>query len=286
MKKNPYELITDAIIKKLEQGTIPWKRPWSIQRDMPKNLVSHKEYNGINIWMLLSMGYESRYWGTFKQIKELGGEVIKGERGTPIVFWSIFSKMNEETEREERFFTLRHWTVFNFEQTKGLKRPSDDSNSPTYTNTLVDDSNAVKTLNNMPNPPKIVHQRQMAFYNPIEDIVNLPKKESFSSIEEYYSTLFHELSHSTGHKTRLNREGITNPDKFKSHKYSIEELIAEFSASYVMGSIGLLDKTIDNSASYIDGWIKVLRKNPKYLVSAASKAMKSANYILNIREDV
>lgn len=285
IRKDPYKLITDIIVSKLEEGTVPWKRPWSMSKDSPKNIISSKDYNGVNIWVLMSMGYTSRYWGTFKQISDAGGKVVKGQKGTPVVFWNIRTVEDKETGDDKKLFTLRYWTVFNLDQTEGIERPEDDSGSETNDNPFQDIQSAQAVVENMPNRPRIDHAEQRAYYNPARDFVNMPKPETFNSPVEYYSTLFHELSHSTGHESRLNREGITNHTGFGSHGYSVEELIAEFSASYIMGSLDLLNSTVDNSAAYIKSWIKVLKENPKYLISASSKAVKSADYILDIKKE-
>ena len=135
----------------------------------------------------------------------------------------------------------------------------------------------------MPNVPEITHQSQPACYSPLLDVVNMPRPESFDTPENYYSTLFHELTHSTGHESRLNRKGITDPVRFGSHSYSKEELIAEMGSAFLSGHCGIEDRILDNSAAYINGWLGRLRNDPKLVVMAAAKAQKSSDYIQGVK---
>ena len=135
----------------------------------------------------------------------------------------------------------------------------------------------------MPNAPAITHQSQRACYSPLLDIVNMPQPESFDAPTAYYGTLFHELTHSTGHESRLNRDSITDPVRFGSHTYSREELIAEMGAAFLNGHCGIDASTLDNSAAYIHGWLKRLKNDPKLVVQAAGKAQRASDYILGVK---
>jgi len=276
-----YQLITDRIIEKLEAGTIPWKMPWS--SDAPKNLISGKSYRGINVFLLGSLGYMSPYWLTFKQAQSLGGHVNKGEKSTPVVFWKSWKTLeaNADGKHEEKSrFVLRYYRVFNIEQ---CNLPAEEVPQEETERAFDPIPKAEQVVADMPSRPEITHQQQRACYSPILDIVNMPKPESFDAPVNYYSTLFHELAHSTGHQSRLNRDSITDPVRFGSHTYSREELIAEMGAAFLSGHCGLEDSTLDNSAAYIKGWLGRLRNDPKLVVQAAGKAQRAADYILDVK---
>jgi antirestriction protein ArdC len=173
---------------------------------------------------------------------------------------------------------IRYYKVFNAEQTEGIdypKPPERDFNPI---------EEAEKILAGMPNRPAITHGEARAYYRPSEDRVNLPPQGSFTSDEAYYSTLFHELAHATGHASRLDRKEITEVNLFGSHDYSKEELVAEMGSAYLCGASGISPQTIDNQAAYIHGWLRKLRDDQKFVVLAAAKAQKAADYILNIRD--
>jgi len=262
-----YAIITDSIIEKLEQGTIPWKMPWS--SDAPKNLVSGKAYRGINVFLLGSLGYMSPYWLTFKQAKSLGGYVNKGEKSVPVIFWKSWSTLetNADGKHEEKSrFVLRYYRVFNIEQC--TLPPEEIPQADPTAQTFDPIPKAESVVEAMPNAPELTHQSQRACYSPLLDVVNMPRPESFDTPENYYSTLFHELTHSTGHESRLNRKGITDPVRFGSHSYSKEELIAEMGAAFLSGHCGIEDRILDNSAAYINGWLGRLKNDPKLVVMA------------------
>lgn len=278
------EIITNKIIGLLEQGTVPWHRPWS-NHEVPKNLVTKKEYRGINVFMLSAMGFGSPFWASFKQVKELGGSVKKDQHGCPVVFWKWIEK-KEETEDGDitikRIPYLRYYTVFNIEQTEDIDEKKIPALAVRYNN--IERIEACEgTVANMPKRPQIVHREQRAYYQPVKDIVNLPKLESFDGAEEYYSTLFHELVHSTGHQTRLNRKGVNGTEGewsvFGSVPYAKEELVAELGAAFLCGYSQIENKTIDNSASYIDSWLSKLRKDKTLIVHAAAQAQRAVDFI-------
>ena len=277
-----YAIITNQIIEKLEQGVCPWRMPWS--SDGPKNLTSGKAYRGINILLLGSQGYANPYWLTFKQAKSLGGHVKKGAKSTPVVFWKTYSttETNDEGEQAEKGrFVLRYFRVFNLDQ---CELPADKMPEDVATTKHFDPiPKCEQVAKAMPNAPAITHQSQRACYSPLLDIVNMPQPESFDAPTAYYGTLFHELTHSTGHESRLNRDSITDPVRFGSHTYSREELIAEMGAAFLNGHCGIDASTLDNSAAYIHGWLKRLKNDPKLVVQAAGKAQRASDYILGVK---
>ena len=274
-----YEIITDTIIQKLEQGVIPWRKPWS-GGGLPQNFVSGKRYRGINLTLLNLSDYSSPYWLTFKQAGELGGRIKKGEKSTMVVFWKwlqVTDVDEEDRSIDKQIPFLRYYRVFNLEQTEGIDYTSEES--------AIDFKpieNCERVVHEMSDCPVIRHKGTRAFYSPSEDYIQMPPAGSFVSCEEYYSTLFHEMAHSTGHERRLNRSSLSDYAPFGSKTYGTEELIAEFSASFLCGHTGIEQETVDNSAGYIGGWLKKIREDKKMLVFAAAKAQKAVDYILNL----
>ena len=133
----------------------------------------------------------------------------------------------------------------------------------------------------MPNPPEIVHAGDKAYYSPTTDRITMPPRGLFENGEEYWSTLWHEEGHAVGHPRRLNRESIKEAAPFGSAIYSVEEIVAEMTAAYLCGITGIENRTIDNSAAYIAGWVKQLRDQPKLIIHAAAQAQRACDYILN-----
>ena len=225
------------------------------------------------------MGYANPYWMTFKQAQKLNAKVIKGEKGTPLVYWNFIEKKNADGEDKTIPF-MRYYTVFNADQIEGLE--DNFYPKPVEQIKFKKIDKCEKIVSKFKNKPKIQHIEQRAYYRPSNDMVNMPASDTFKTREEYYSTLFHELGHSTGHKTRLNRKGITDLNLFGSHDYSKEELVAEMTASFLCGVSGIENTTIDNSAAYLKGWLQVLKKDSKLIVAAAQLAQKGADYIQGI----
>jgi antirestriction protein ArdC len=275
-----YEIITNKIIEKLEQGVIPWQKPWR-GTGLPKNFITKKLYRGINIFLLHMQGYGSPYWLTFKQVKELKGCVRQGEKGTLIVYWNwhkvVIQQMEEEIEKLAPF--LRYYKVFNVEQCEGLKIAI-----PENKNNFNPIAECEKVVRQMPNPPIIKQGKREAYYLPTEDIINIPRPALFKNEQEYYCALYHEIIHSTGHQKRLNRKGAAELNGFGSKEYSKEELIAEIGASYLCAYTGIENKTIDSSAAYIKGWLEKLDNDKRLIIIAAAKAQRAVDYVLNRKE--
>lgn len=273
---NVYEIVTARIVELLEKGIAPWRCPWS--SDMPRNLVSGKEYRGVNVLLLQAAGFSSPYFVTFKQARALGGNVRRGARGYPVVFWSVTDREDQEGEPEKAFL-LRYYTVFNVaEQTDGIELPAQ---SPRV---AVEPDDACETIvGSYHCGPSIEHGGARACYVPQSDRVHMPRRDTFASSAEYYSTLFHELTHSSGAAHRLNRPGVTDPIRFGSHGYAKEELIAECGAAFLAMHAGISLSTIENSAAYLASWAKKLRNEPRWIVEAASHASKAADLIMGLR---
>ncbi len=279
-KMSVYDIVTDTIVKKLDEGTIPWKRPWN-GLGSAKNVISQKEYQGINRFLLDLSSYDSNYWLTYKQAKDLGGHIKKGSKSTPIVYWNWLQKQDETTKEKYSVPLFRYYRGFNITQTEGLdhlikKLHQEDEAKQIQFEPIKECEQIVQLY---PNAPPIEHGGNRAYYHPSKDYVKLPLKEHFHSIPEYYSTLFHELVHSSGNLKRLNRKGIAEPTYFATYEYSKEELVAEMGASFLCTMTCIDNDTLDNSAAYIKGWLGKLRNEKKLLVTAAAQAEKAVQHI-------
>ena len=286
---NTYEIVTERIISLLEQGAIPWRRPWS-SAGAPRNLVSKKQYRGVNFFLLSATKYASPFWLTLKQANEIGGSVRKGERSQIVVFWRVDETSNsmnesdpemlEADEKNRRRFVLRYYRLWNMEQCDLPHGVLDKlPKIQTYQHETIEA--AERIIANMPNPPDIEFAGTKAFYSPTADRITLPPRELFSSAEELYATLNHEESHAAGHPKRLNRKSIAEAAPFGSPAYGFEELIAEMSAAYLCAEAGISPAVIANEAAYIHGWLARLRSNERMVVTAAAQAQRAADYILN-----
>lgn len=283
MTNTVYQIITDQIIKKLESGTVPWYRPWK-GGEYPMNLISKKPYRGVNAFLLGCSGYVSHYWVSYKQAQDLGGNVKKGEKSSIAVFWKqlqVDGKNIETGETKKKTIPmLRYYHVFNTEQCENIN--PDKIPAPEIRMDFQSLQQCESVINNMPNKPDIRCKGREAFYQPSGDFVNIPLQNTFDNDEEYYSTLFHELTHSTGHSTRLGRHQKNHcSHNFGSQDYSKEELIAEMGAAFLCGYTRIEMKTIENSAAYIKSWLSRLKDDVKLVVLAAAQAQKSTDYILN-----
>lgn len=276
-----YQMITDRVVAMLEAGTVPWHKGWTGGAAVPMNAVTKKEYRGFNHFFLRSACFASPYWMSFKQAQERGGNVRKGEKGMPVIFWkrSEYTKSNAAGEDETRQgFILRYYTVFNVAQIDGLKM--DLPEIPRAEHNTIAEAEAI--VANMPKRPKIEHGPARCYYRPSTDTVNMPEMGLFSKVEEYYASLFHELTHSTGHETRLNRRPSTEIRRFGDKEYSREELVAEMGAAFLSAACGIEPATIENSAAYLQGWLAVLKEDSKAIIHAAAQAQKAADFIQGI----
>jgi|CXWL01.1.fsa_nt_gi antirestriction protein ArdC len=282
-----YEVITGQIVEQLERGVVPWARPWKVDGLAPSNLVSRRPYRGINVFLLGFRAASTPWWLTFRQAKALGGSVRAGERSTPVIFWRWVDRTErgiDETSsgserRRERLPVLRYYSVFNLDQTEGIdlaKIPAVDASA------IGDVPTAEEIVARFPDPPAIEHLAQpRAFYRPSTDSVTMPPRSAFERAEGYYSTLFHELTHATGHAKRLARPGFdkNHASPFGSEPYAREELVAELGAAFLCGEAGL-DPDISNSAAYIDHWRRQLSRDSRLVITAAQQAQRAADFIL------
>jgi len=269
--KDVFEVVTNQMIKQLEEGIIPWRRPW--QACWPTSYTTNKEYQGINT-LLLQSNYESPYWVTFRQAQKMGGSIRAGEKGRPIVFADRVAKeeQNEKGEVSVRILNfLKYYTVFNWCQTKGLpeKSPVDRDNQQ-----IVSAEDLLRRRS-----PRIETDIQKAYYCSQSDAIYLPTLDQFDSSEDYYAAAFHELTHWTGGAERLCRETLRDYHMGTDVR-SQEELTAEMGAAFLC-QIAALDtsRTLQNSTAYIGSWLKALQNNPKWVLKASKQAREAVEYV-------
>jgi len=275
-----YETVTNLIIERLENGVIPWAMPWKTSDFIPCNLISKRPYRGFNFWYLLSFNFERPYFLTFNQVKNLGASIKKGSKSFMVIFWKILEVQKDgETEKIPM---LRYYRVFHIDDVEGIdtkKIPADIS----HVHDFKSINSCKQIIESWKDAPIIRHGKKRACYIPLLDEVHMPDAKYFFKDEEYYSTLFHEALHSTGHRKRLNRHQRFSNLNFGSKDYSQEELVAEMGAAYLCGVSGIENVTIENSAAYIKGWLTKLKSDKKLIVSVASMAQHAVDYILDCK---
>ena len=284
MGVNTYQMVTDRIIAELEKGNIPWQKPWTGTCDGAFNRVSKKPYSLLNQLMLKHQGE----YATLKQWNDLGGRVKKGEKSETVVFWKWLQVADKEIEDGEIEFKnipmLRYINVFHISQVTGVE----PLNKKLLKNKITTQAEIDEIVNDYAERAgvKIESDRlsSRACYSPSLDIITVPNIKQFKKVNEYYSTLFHEMVHSTGNEKRLNRFD-KNSAGFGTESYSKEELVAEIGAAAIMNKLGLeTEKTFKNSAAYIQSWLTALKNDNKLIVSAAGKAEKAVDLIFNTEE--
>lgn len=261
--KDAYQTITDSILKSLEEGVPAWVRPWS-SLSAPHNAISHKNYSGINRLILGMSNHKKTGWLTYNQAKGAGGQVRKGEKSTTVI---LFKQIKVEKQGDDKMIPLmRAFNVFNVEQIDNLQLK--DANKPILEfsgNTLADKllSKAI-----------IEHGGSEACFIPSLDRINIPIKSDFKTESDYYATALHELTHWTGHASRLDR---VKGNKFGDESYAFEELVAELGASFLCSDCSIDGKL--QHENYIASWIKVLKSDKKAIFNASSQARKSCEYL-------
>ena len=316
-----YQEITDRIVSAMENDNIaPWHKPWK-SNGVPRNAVTGRAYRGVNVFLTLltqwQRGYDLPLWLTFNQANEISAKALKkaghnveqNDRGTwvfadgenegksvggvrkgqskkngcgatEIVFWKVGRKTETDEsgeEKERTWVMMRFFSVFNLEQCEDhvieYLKPADPS--PEFS--PIDEAERICEAYEI----EIKHAGDRAFYLPKEDRIVLPKRKAFHSPEHYYTTRFHEMGHSTGHASRLNRDGIADFDFKGSHQYAEEELVAEFTACFLAGAAGIVRTVEDSSAAYLKHWASKLKEDKKIVVRAAQRAQKAADLILD-----
>jgi antirestriction protein ArdC len=289
-KFNLYQVVTDRIIASLKAGVIPWEKPWKASRytggPFPRNFSTGRPYRGINVMLLWSSCYSSPFWLTFNQAKELGGTVRKGEKGTQIVFYKQLRNRNTkdetpvEDEDRRRPFVLTYHTVFNVEQCEGLNVPQFEK--PTTTTNTVEQNEACEAIvtgwANRPTLHLDNPSEMRAYYVSRTDAVHMPIRDRFVDAPHFYSTLYHELVHATGHESRLNR---TFGARFGDEMYSKEELVAEMGAAFLCAIAEIANEHTDrNTTAYLQSWIAKLEEDNRLIVHAAANAQRAVDSII------
>ena len=271
-----YEAVTRQIIAELEQGTVPWVKPWLV--GLPQNAVSQRPYSGVNILLLWhesnQRSYRNRAWLTFKQALSLGGSVRKGEKSSRIVYASTFTKTvpdevtQEKAMREISF--LKWYRVFNVEQTHGLPEhlyvvpePQPFTDRQAEVEAFLDRAGV-----------DVRHGHPLAAYHRVEDFVALPNPQDFRTPEDYFATRLHETGHWTGHRSRLARD---LSGRFGSDAYAMEELTAELTSAFASAELGIQAKL--QHAPYIQVWLRVLREDSRAIFTAARRATEAAYFL-------
>ena len=276
--RDAYQEITDRIIAALERGTVPWRTPWRARGH--RNARSQRPYRGVNTLVLqtaaLERGWSDPRWLTYRQARAAGGHVRRGEHGTRVVLWKWIEKPDpDEPEQVKRFPLIRLYSVFNVAQCEGVKLPR-----PQAEECCDPLERAEAVVTGYRDGPAVHHDSESAYYVPERDEVHLPERESFADAHGYYATLFHELAHSTGHPSRLAREGYRTAARFGSERYSQEELVAEFAAAFLGSEAGIDPSRVEQSAAYIASWLRVLDDDRRLVVVAAGQGQRASDHIL------
>lgn len=285
-KRDLYQEITDKVIAMIEGGNLgKWSKEWDNSKNLgsfdPRNATTHKAYNGINRFLLamtvLECGYKQNLWVTYKQAQDQNWQVKKGSKGVTLCYYSKYEKKDKETGEEKEYFFLKSFTVFNVEQLDGYTAKFDEAEALT----APENCELVETIINNTDVTFGIEQGDKAFYAPSLDAIQMPPKATFKSESSYYSTLLHELTHSTLHEKRLGR-GKEYREKYSTHKeqYAREELVAELGSAFLCAEVGCVNETLENHASYLNSWLKVLKADKKAIFKACSDAQKATDFIM------
>lgn len=281
-KQDIYSKVTNKIITDLEKGDLTWMKPWETSptgRPLRSNGMPYHGVNVLILWMeAAEKGYTTPIWMTYNQAQELGGQVRKGQKGSQVVYGNVYTKTEtdetgEETERTIPF--LKTYTVFNVEQIDGL--PAHYYAKPEYTRndkTRIEEAERFFEATGA----TIRHGGNKAYYSPALDAVQMPLFEAFYDSESYYGTLAHEVTHWTKHPSRLNRE-FEGGKRFGEEGYAMEELVAELGAAFVCADLGIMPEPREDTAAYIQSWLKVLKDDKRAIFTAASHAQKAADFM-------
>ena len=283
MNKKICEMVAERVIEELKNGVVPWNQPW-FGSDRFVSHINGKHYSLLNCMMLGKPGE----YATFNQINKEGGRVKKGAKSRLVVYWSPIKKEEVGDDGEKKiktYFILKYYRVFNLNDCEGVKKKYLNDDDTKFIHEEAKDAEEVISAYEAANPGlKIVRDEHSgrAYYRPSEDLIRVPKMEQFPKVEEFYSTLFHEMAHSTGHWSRLGRFKESGAvAAFGGEDYGKEELIAELSAAALCGKCGVESRdSFRNSAAYLNGWMEAIKGNPELIVAAASKADKAVEYIL------
>jgi antirestriction protein ArdC len=280
-KQDIYQKVTSSIITAIENGVGQYRMPWTVRQDKgfsPISVGSAKAYRGINTVVLWAQaqtkGYNSAFWGTYQQWKELGGQVRKGERGSPVVYWGTYEKQTgEDDEQSHRGLFAKGYTVFNIEQVDGCKLPK-RFEPKLSRNERIAHADAFFAGTGV----QIRDGGNRAFYRPdTPEAVYMPGFDQFPERVNYYSVLAHESTHWTSHASRCDRQ---LGKRFGDGAYAVEELIAELGSAYTMARLELELTPRADHAQYIQSWLRVLKADKRAIFTAASKAQQAADWLV------
>ena len=280
-----YQAVTDRILNALETGVAPWAQPWDGRTILAECAISHvsgKPYSLLNQLLLLKPGE----YCTFKQVKDAGGQVKKGAKARFVVFWKWVNVEDEnDPDKVSQIPFLRYYNVFHIEDCEGIEAKWSGINVKRYATEPIEAAETVFTdYTSRENITVKIGDSARAFYRPADDMIRLPGIDQYKNAEEFYSTAFHEATHSTGHEKRLNR--LVKAASFGSDDYSKEELVAELGSCFICAQLGISTETaFRNSAAYVQGWLYAMKNDKRLIVSAAGAAEKAAKLILNIKEE-
>jgi len=267
------EIFTERVQAHLAAGQIPWRQPWH-GGDVPRNVLTGRQYTGLNALLLHCAGFASPYWLTYRQATDLGGTVRPGSKGQPVAYWTWHDDPRRDRE-PHRYAALHYRTVFNALQVDGLTTlPTPE---PSAAEVMA---SCQQVIDDMPRKPRLHHNASRAVYDSGADVVRLPRPTAFATPAEYYATLYHEFAHATGHASRLGRPGLESAHYYGDAIYTAEELIAEMAEALICGHCGL---TVEASLSQRDdaaGWSGLLAADPRLIVTAATHATKAVEFIL------
>ena len=292
-RRDLYQEVTNKMIALIEQGVAPWRCTWN-KYGLARNYATGHQYSGINAFLMNLTQHPIPYFMSFKQAKAMGGKIRKGAKAEMVYFFKpLFKDKDENFVKLERAKALKgmgeevqvipmlkYYNVFNIEDIEGIEIEIPEVQLKDHER--IEKCEAI--IKGIKNPPKYVFENaNQAYYAPISDKLNMPAIGQFETAEDYYTTFFHELTHATGHASRLNREGIIKLNPFGSPGYSKEELVAEMGASFLSAYVGInYDELTENSAAYLKGWLSVLKADKKLIFKAAAEAQKAADYILGV----
>lgn len=281
-----YQKVTDGILDLLAKGTAPWRKGWDASLGLPRSLSTKRAYRGSNVFYLsvvgMVKGYSSPWWGTYKQVLALGGQIRKGEKASPAIFWTFLDKKDTDAagnETKKKIPLLRSFAVFNADQADWSgEKPAAPTAQPLE---LGADMDAALTDIVGRIGVKVQHGGSRACYSPTTDTVSMPHRDTFKGPAEYMATFLHELVHATGNKARLNRDEINTFHFFGDENYSREELTAEIGSAMACAMLGV-SADLGNSAAYVAGWSKALKDDPKAVILAAGRAQKAVDLLLGL----
>ena len=281
MKKDAYQIITDQILELMEKHGTDWNKPWkatgSKQPSMPWSIGSGDNYKGINTLLLWSAGYSDQRWGTYKAWQAKGAQVRKGEKSTVITFWKMLETRNKETGEKENFPMLRTFNVFNAEQCDNVPELVIPEPLPELERNAIADTFIANT------GADIRTESDRAYFVPSQDFIALPEIGAFTDSDSYYATLLHELTHWTGHKSRLDR---TFGKSFGDADYAKEELVAELGSVFLCAELQVTSEPRADHAKYLNCWMEGLKADKKLIIQASSKASKAVAFLHGLQAEV